>query len=320
MNAPGRRAPRKAALLLGALALAGCVHVQLEQPVADFAGAVAEARSAMRSSLQAVNAYERRMYLDEALFDPSMDIADVKNGKRTPLLAPVFPPESIRARLDALDLVGEYAQRLQDLVTDDAPARATDAGAALGKNLAGLGERVAALSGDRSSQGYAGPISTAVAVLGEMWVAEKRDRALRAAIERGAPAVGRIIDLLEQDLVEAVRLLRRSGERERLALRVSWYNRHRAKLAEDLAARREQLADVEAAVARFEDAASFDPVRITGPLREANDALLAAARSPRRPEDLKQLAAAMKALAARVRAGAEAARKLQDAKEQTNAG
>jgi hypothetical protein len=307
---------RRLALLAGAFLATGCLTIPVKRPAADLAAAMEEARFAVAAYMGELNRYERGQYLEERLYDPRLPLATEEAGQRTPLGKPVFAPESVKARLDAMALVGAWAERLAQLASSDAPARAGDAGAQLGKELAGLGQRVAGLAGDPTAPDYRGPVATVVAALGEMWVAERREEALRAGIERAGPAVRQVIDLLEVDLVEAGQALRVSGEAERLALQVRWYNDHRARMADDLPARRALLDAVEATARRREALATFDPARITGALRDANEALLRLARAPRQPSSLDDWAAAMQGVSARIGAAAASARRLGTGKEQ----
>jgi hypothetical protein len=310
----GKGSLRRAALA-ALLLLSGCVTVRFDQPVANLGAATADASAAIGEYLRALDDFERRVYLDACLYDPREGLAASQGGRPTPLLARRFGPESIRARTDALSLLGAYAQRLDDLVNTDAPAKATDAAAALGSELGNLAERVQTLAGDATAPDYAGPVSALVAVVGELYVEERRERALRKGIAAGGPQAARIIDLLEKDLVEAVKPLRETGEAERLAERVRWYNERRGELARDLAARRALLDDIDETVRRSHAIADFDPTRVTRALRGANDALLALARSSRKPGDLRAFAAAMRAWGGRIAAAAQAARSLGEKEE-----
>lgn len=287
-----------------------CATVQLNKPLADFSAGVIEAQTVLEVYFTQLNDYERRIYLEERLFDPSLAVAIRDGNKPTPLSTPLFSPESVRVRLDSLQLLAEYAQRLSDLALSDAPAEARQSGAVLGKNLADLGERVANLAGDKTAADYAGPLQTLVAAIGEMWVKHERDAAIRSGIEKGGPAVRRVLNLLEVDVVEAVKALRETGEKQRLAIRVLWYNKHRTALADDLAARRAQLEDIDSAVQHFEAIATFEPRQITGAIREANEALLQLASSPRKTQDLQQYIGSMQLFAAQMSAASRAVNNL----------
>jgi hypothetical protein len=318
MEPPQARAPRgrhraAGACAAAALAAAACVTVRpTQQPAADFAAAAAEAQSTLSSYFSALNDYERRLYLADRLYDPALKVSAfaTSGGKArepTPLLA-AFKPEAVQARLDALALLAAYGKGLADLSSSDAPSQATGAGAALGQQLAGLGQRL-------SAPDYAGPVAAMVALLGEMSLGQQRDVALRDALERGAPAFRRIVDLLEIDLREAVKDLRSTGADQRLAEAIAWYNGHAGALAQDVATRRLLLADIEAAARSRQAFAAFDPTRLTQALRDAHEALVRLASSPRAPQNMEQCGAAMKVFAAEVAAAAQSASRVAGAQE-----
>jgi hypothetical protein len=149
-----------------------------------------------------------------------------------------------------------------------------------------------------------------VGAIGEMWAAEQRESALRSGIDKGGPAVRQILNLLEADVLEAIKLLRSTGEHQRLADRVRWYNRHRAALGENLEARRALLDDIDSAVKRQNAVAMFDPERVIRAIRDANEALLNLASSPRGPKNIDQFAASMELFAARISGASASARGL----------
>lgn len=313
---PSRGLHRAALVALAACALPGCVTVSPSRPAADFGAAVSDASAAVGDYLRGLDDFERRVYLDSRLYDPRQPLAAFDAGRPTPLVARRFGPESIRARLDALSLLAVYAQRLTELSTTDAPAQATDAAAALGAELGTLGQRVQKLFDDKTAADYAGPVSLLVAAVGDLYVEEQKERALRKGIATAAPQVRKIIDLLEIDLVEAVRPLRETGELERLAERVRWYNDRRAELAKDLDARRALLDDLDETVRRYHAIIEFDPTRVTRALRGANASLLELAQSSRKPKDVEAFAAAMQVWGSRIAGAAQAARKLGDQKKE----
>jgi hypothetical protein len=310
-----RRARRIALALAAAWALAGCVTVKLDRPAAQFGAAVGDASEVVGTYLRSLDDFERRLYLDVALYDSMVVLATNEAGKPTPLVRRTFGTASIQARVDAVTLLAAYADRLTDLATSDAPSKATDAGAALGVSLAGVAQRFQGLpAADKTAPSYAGPLETVVGALGATYVEEKRDAALRRAVKDAAPAVDRIVALLETDLVEAAKPLRETGEAERLSVQIRFYNANRQALATDVAARRALLDDIDGTVRRIHAIADFDPTQVTRALRASNAALVKLATSPRRPEDLKAFSAVMEVWGNRISAAAKAARAL-DKKE-----
>ena len=114
-----------------------------------------------------------------------------------------------------------------------------------------------------------------------------------------------------------MRPLRETGELERLAERVRWYNDHRAELAKDLDARRALLDDLDETVRRYHAIhVEFDSDRVTRALRGANESLLKLAQSSRKPKDVDAFVAAMQVWGNRIAGAAQAARKLGDQKKE----
>lgn len=307
---------RPAATLAAAVvALSGCVTVRFDRPVSDLGAAVGDAGDAVGEYLRSIDDFERRLYLDVALYDPSRELATHVSGDPTPLLARAFGPDAIQARVDAVSLLSTYAQRLADLASSDAPGKTTDAAAALGAELASLPERFKALPNDAAAAAYAGPLATVVAAVGNMYAQEQRERALRHAVDQAAPAVDAIVNQLELDLVAASKRVRRSGERVRLDAQIDFYNRHRRALEEDVATRRAVLDDIDRTARRYQALVDFDPTRVTRALRAANAALAKLARSSRTPEDLRSFQSAAEAWGGRLADAAKAARALTASKE-----
>jgi len=275
---------------------------------------VNDASDAVGEYLRSIDDFERRLYLDIALYDPSRELATHVAGAPTPLLGRAFGPDAIQARVDAVSLLSAYAQRLADVASSDAPGKTTGAAAALGAELAGVPDRFKALPDDAAAAAYAGPLSTVVAAVGKMY-AEQRERALRHAVDEAAPAVDAIVNQLEQDLVAASKRVRRSGERERLDAQIDFYNRHRRALEEDVATRRAVLDDIDATARRYHALVDFDPTRVTRALRAANAALVKLARSSRTPDDLRSFQSAAEAWGSRMADAAKAARALTAKKE-----
>jgi hypothetical protein len=300
---PARRERLWGAMAMGtffALVVASCVTVTWREPVASFGETVTTASRALGSYYVQMNDFERRVYLDEHLYQPSLAVEWAHDGHPTPLASQAFSSKSIKARLDALELIALWAQRLEELAQADAPAAAADAGTLLGQNLADLSQTMAGLAGDKSAPSYAGPVSAIFGALSEMWVEHRRDAAIKAGIEKGAPAIRQVLELLEDDMVAVVQPLRETGAKELIAERVGWYNSQRLLKGVSFDDRRAALMDIDEAVRTHVALVAFSPTGITQALRQALNALVRLAASKRTTTDLEQFDTVMRAVHAQV--------------------
>jgi hypothetical protein len=283
------------------------------EPVARFQTGTAQASTALGDYYAQLNRYERDVYLDERLYDPGLEVlATEAGGQPTPLLGKVFTPESIQARRDAIALLGLYAERLVTLAGSETPGKLPEATQALGKQLGALGGQLETLSskGDGSASRYVEPVTTLVGVVGSLYLENKQAQALQTGIERGAPQVNAIIDLLEADLVEVFGPQRLTGAKQALASRVVFYNLNKHKLS--LAERREVLEDIRRASEGYEALVVSNPVELARALRDAHEALLRFARAGRELESFEELSAAMQAFQGRVQVAAAAVQRIHE--------
>lgn len=301
------------AAALALVVLQGCVSVTLREPIGTFQQGVAQASASLGAYYTELNRFERELYLDERLYDPTQEVlaTDARN-QPTPLLGKVFKPESIRARQDAIALLGLYADRLMALAGSEAPPQFSAGAKVTGEHLGALAQRVSALAeqGDSTAAKYVGPVTALVGVLGDMYLEQRREEALVLAVEKGAPRVRAIIDLLESDLVDVIQPQRLTGLKQGLAMRVAYYNDAREKLT--LAERREVLRDIAGAVEQYEALVVFNPTELTGALRDAHEGLVAFAKSERKPRNFDEFLAVMKGFQGRIDLASEAVKRIQN--------
>ena len=301
------------------LAQVACASANWAQPVGDFKKSVDESVAVIAGYYDNLNAFERRVYLADALADPAKRIGTTEaDGKPTPLSGQVFSARGIKARTDALALVSLYARRLADLAGSDAPAEFRTNVGVLGDNLTKLDDTFRQLSSggaepaDSRAGAYVGPIAQLVGLVGQIYLEHRRDAALEKAIGEGAPVVDKILKSLEDDLVAVVDPLQRTGNKQMLAQLVVDYNNGRATASESQ--RRAQLAAIEKAAEAADTALTFNPSSVLSGLREAHAALIAYAKSPRKPTDLASLSDALSIFADRVDVAAAAVRGLRSAR------
>jgi lysozyme family protein len=147
--------------LLGCALLSGCLNNRYIAPVTAFQTSTNQTISVISAFYTSRNSYEIQLYLSTVAADPTLTVGPVDAaGHPTPLGQPVFSPTSIKARLDALSLVGVYASRLYALANTSAPADFATASTALGTGLTSLNTTFQKLgASDGTAASYVGPIS-----------------------------------------------------------------------------------------------------------------------------------------------------------------
>ncbi|MGQ3231139.1 MAG: hypothetical protein ACT6R2_19865, partial [Blastomonas fulva] len=194
---------------------------------------MATASAAIGTYFIEMNDFEREVYLETALHNPQIKIGVVNEQGQTTGLTPIFKPESIKARVDALSLLSAYGGRLAALAGSDSPTRFNAGSVVLGENLATLAQTFNTLQdrGDSSAGQYTGPISTIIGIFGEMVLEAQRDRAISRAVNEGAPAVEAILGQLEKDLAQVISPLQETGTLQSLQGAVEYYNENRITMS-----------------------------------------------------------------------------------------
>jgi hypothetical protein len=133
------RSHRIVIMLLSTVLLTGCVTANFTEPITSFQDSINTSGAAIGIYYTEINQFEREIYLDERLFDPAKEVLATDNqGKPTPLIGALFSAESIKARTDAIALLGIYAHRLGELAGSEAPKQFAEGAKILGDNLFNL--------------------------------------------------------------------------------------------------------------------------------------------------------------------------------------
>lgn len=306
----------------------GCVTADFTKPTASLKSSIDTASTAVGVYFTELNDFERDLYLDDRIYDPQLTVLGTDpNGKPTPLVAQFFKPASIKARMDAIALLGSYANRLAELAGSTAPQDFSSAAMSLGTNLTQLNGTFTSLTGakDPTAQSYIGPVSQIIGLLGQLYLEGKRDAMVTDAITKGAPAVTNILDLLQNDLDTVVVPLRKTGIAERLANRVTAYNittdasgnpidAVAQRKAMTVAQRQEAIDGIRSAAQEYDLLISFNPTEAINGIREAHAALLKYAQSGRSPKDFAALMSAVEALQTKVNRVAAAVQQIRNIK------
>jgi hypothetical protein len=298
-------------MLTFTLASTGCDNTEFKQRIGDFQQSVGLASSSIGTYFTEMNQFERDLYLQDVYLHPNKTVrprwtTDPKNGEVKPGLFGPFSEDSIKARMDAITLLGLYGQRLAELAGTDAPERFNSAAQALGTNLFNLETTFRSLAdaGDPSARNFITPISAIVGSIGRMILQSKRDEKLRIAITYAAPAVRTVIDQLESDLNDVVVPDRLIGNSKALQQLVVFYNCavDPASMGKgmcpvpppnlDMEQRRAFLDKISDAARRYELFKANNPAQVVTKLRDAHEALVKYAQD-RSPQNLSALIATL---------------------------
>ena len=284
-----------------ATALLGCSKREFAKQIIDFQTGVDNTATATSVYYSELNSFERDLYLQERLYDPSQDVLTVTRDPNDPskniptaLAGKTFSAESIKARIEAIQMLGLYGKRLAELAGSDASTRFAAGSQSVGNNLVKLGGTFSTLTGDPTAKNYAAPLGALSKIFGEIGKAmleAKRDAALTKAVQEAAPQVRTIIDLLENDLTTVIGPLRATGSDQALREVIGNYNTNRTKW--NLDQRQKALDEIRRAQARYDIAITFNPSDIMESMRVAHEALVKYATSRRTPQNLAELVSSL---------------------------
>ena len=241
----------------------GCAVNRYQAPVSTFRDKTHQTIGVLSDFYSSRNAYEIDAYLLTVAADSKLEVLEKdKDGKPTPLGRPVFSPASIKARMDALNLIGIYASRLYELANTAAPVNFQSAATTLGDNLGSLDKTFQTLAGasDPTANKYVGPISNIIGLIGRLYLEHERDQLIKAAVADGAPQVDAILAQLRDDMDNVFSKEVVSGAKEKLATLVNTYNQEREKL--NFEQRTARLSEIKAAAAEASASVGSAPANL----------------------------------------------------------
>lgn len=284
-------------MLAWLVVLSGCAANRYQVPVSTFRNQTLQTIGVLSDFYSSRNSYEIDLYLQGVAADSSIRVETVyADGEPTPLGKPVFSPVSIKARLDALNLVSVYASRLYDLAIIDAPSRFQSAATVLGQNLSSLDKTFQSLRGtDPTANKYIGPTSSLIVTIGEIYLDHKRGELITKAITEGAPQVNIILSLVRDDMERIFSLEVSTGANEKLATLIPAYNNDRCKLTFEQ--RMTRLSEIKAAAAEASASVGAAPANLVTSMMDALKALVQAANSSKKakPATIAALNSALEA-------------------------
>lgn len=268
------------------MTIGGCLSNRYIAPATTFQASTNQTVSAISEFYTSRNSYEIQLYLSEVAADPNVEVGVTDSaGQPTPLGHPVFSPASIKARLDALSLVGVYASRLYNLTNTSAPGDFATAATALGTNLKSLDTTFQSLGvKDATANSYVGPISSLIGTIGKMYLNGLRDKLVKEAIQNGGPQVNIILSQIKDDMDKIFSLEVVTGANEQLATAVNAYNRDRKNLSHDQrVARLNEIYSLSIVVSA---ATSSAPSKLVSSMLDANNALLKSAAASKQDKQM----------------------------------
>lgn len=290
-----------AAVLLSAvlIGMTGCGDKQLVKQIDSFQKSIEKTSAAITIYYTELNELERERYLDRRRFDTIERVLmqeDDEAKTATAFAKPRFSPKSIKARTDAIAMLGKYGEELTKLAGNDSPKRFKDETATLGSNLGNLATTFKGLisGGDATATNYSEPLGALGKIVGEIGslaLKAKRDKALREAVDKAAPQVRIIIGLLETDLDTYIKPLTDGVMTDQVSLRRTYYNTHRNSMT--LEQRKAALDDLLSFKKRHEIVQDFNPKQILQSLSKAHEALVKYAAGGRKIENLAELVASL---------------------------
>lgn len=267
----------RCAVMLSAcsVVLAGCVANRYEASVSGFRNHTRQTVGALGEFYASRNSYELDLYLQEVAADPDLQVQTIDaQGKPTPLGKPTFSPASIKARLDALSLVGVYADRLSDLATSDAPTKFQSNATLLGQGLSSLDKTFQSLGGasDPTAHKFVQPVSDLIGLIGQTFLEHKREELITKAITDGAPLVDVVLAQIRDDLENIFALQVTAGTGEQFAALVLDYNDARSHL--NYEQRMARLANIKNAYAATAASVSSAPAELVNSMMDTHKALV----------------------------------------------
>lgn len=284
-------------LVLGTF-LQGCAVNRYQAPVGTFHDRAQQTIGVLSDFYTSRNSYEIDLYLKTVAADNSLKVEETDpQGNPTPLGKEAFSLDSINARLNALNLIGIYANRLNDLANTKAPSDFQTAATALGDNLKSLDKTFEHLGGpkDPTAGEYIGPISTLIGIVGQMFLEHQRDVAIKKAVDDGAKSVDAILALMRDDMDNIFSKEVRTGAKERMAVLMRAYNTDREKLSYEQ--RTARLAEIKAAAAEAAASVGSAPANLITSMMNAHTKLIQAVNSPQqgKPASLAEFNRALEA-------------------------
>lgn len=291
---------------VAALLLSGCAQPDYKAPIATFQAASTVVIENAKAEYRTVNKKERDAEIDNRLYLKEKIDPEVIAGENIPggekFIA--IRKDDLKARLDALNALKKHGELLYKLANSDAPDEARNAVNSLDDALLNLKGSLGKASSDQF-KAKAGAFATIAGEVTSLVMKHKINEALEKAIILSENDVLSLIELLKDDVcirfptLQKVRLARLSKAITRT------YN---TNLSSDLETRKKTVIEIKKLGDEW-DASSIDPG--FDKMTEAHKKLVEYAKSPKTPQNLAELVAAMDAFADQAKIIADAIKTIQ---------
>lgn len=284
----------------------GCSSVKgYKTPIKNFQNASATVTESARIYVIRLNKTQRDAYIER-------QVSSARQIKLTELEAvQVFSPESIAARLGALDQLMKYGSLLGQLADPDSQREISSNAGDLGRSLDKLSGNITQLSasGDQHFRTAFEPASIIIGEVARFALERKIEKALDKAIAEGEEPVKSVIRVLRDDLEMAYQL-KRSALTSNRVIYVDGYEVERRR-GDDVVRLRARGEEIKSVMDLWEALPMSNPREGFDALAAAHTALVDYARSHKKRADLATFSAQMEEFALRAQRVGDSVRQLQ---------
>ncbi len=294
--------------LASLLLLSGCAKPAYKDPISKFQAASAVVIANAEDEYISANKKERDAEIDTKIYLGKAIEPEIFFGDE--LL--VIKHDDLKARLNALAALKEHGNLLLALVNSDAPNEAKKAVASLDDAVLRLKGSLEKAFPDKGFKDKAGAFADIAGEVSKLVLEKKINEALSKAILLSEKDVPPLIDLLQEEVLNHFPEMERGSLSAALAARIKSYN---SEIPSDLEKRKKAGTEIKSAGDALETL-RFRPDPGFATMKEAHNTLVKYAKSPKTPQNLKELAAAMNAFADEAKIIADSIKTMQHAKEE----
>jgi hypothetical protein len=270
---------------------------------------MAESGSVLKVYYSGLNAQQRAVYLNRALYDKNFAVGVINESGANTTLIETYPVKWVKAKIDTVNLLSLFGSRLVALAGSTAPEDITTGINTLGANLITLGDQIEGISISEKEKMFAADVTSIVASLGGMYLDKKRDEMIKQALEVGYPAAMKALDYIEEDL-PVIGAIQSSGANLSLMSQVNYFNDKYAGKDLPLSEKRVVIDDISKSAGNISALYANRPDALVSAMREALMAVADYAKNPQAEDSLVRLTSAIETFNNRVAPIAESIKRL----------
>lgn len=263
----------KRMLIVSAVMIAGgCTTIDFKQPISTYNEGMAKSSGAVADYYSGLNDTLRENYFNKVKYNNNNKLEEYAGGVKTPVFA-IIPPEAIKVRVEAINLISQFGSQLAVLAGSDAPKRSNDAIVSIGSTYSTLANRFSSspdIANNRRSAAYAPFISTIAGAVAESYVESKRREFLDNAINQGCPAVEKVLGLLQEDLPKVQEWIVGKADNQ-VTDAMAYYNEHRISMS--FQERSVMLSEIKYFARSYQELVVNQPSQLIVAMRKVNVAL-----------------------------------------------